>query len=161
MTDKAARTGAEIRLPRVGSIFVSTAITTAVTIDLAAQGPQNQSANTTGAMPVPGLQTQPVQGPTNQGTVSTAGLASGGFEGFWVDIMVDGADVGIISGPTSASVSSGNAPVLATTGGAGTAGVCQRLLAGTRNPFFVTPDDRFLGVVSSGTTTLRIALSSR
>lgn len=84
-----------------------------------------------------------------------------GFVGHWVKLVADGADVGFITGPTSASVSGANAPTLATTGGATVAGTCDRIFAGTTWQFLVKGDDRYLGVVGSAGGSLRIVQTSR
>lgn len=162
--DEAERKGYEVRLPRAGTILVQ-AVTTATSIDLAVSGaPANASQSFEGNIPgTGGTQSQSATGPGG-GAASAPFLGAEGYIGHWIDIDVDagGGDLGFISGPTSASVTGGNAPALATTGAAGTAGCCKRIPAGTSKPYFVTANDRFLGVISSaGTCTVRISLSSR
>jgi hypothetical protein len=154
------REGAEIRLPAANAVLVQT-ITTAAVIDLAAAGDTSvESAGFASNISYPGTASQPTSS-SGGGTAVLATLQPSGFVGKWVMITIDGSDLGIIAGPTSASVSAGNAPVLANTGNPGTAGTCERLFQSTRNPYYVTPDTRFIGVVSAGTTTLRISTSSR
>jgi hypothetical protein len=153
------RLAADYRPPRAGTLIVQT-VTTAAVIDLS-----------TGAYYFGGslAYAGSIQGSERSEAISIGGggtqkfpttLQPSGYVGHWIDIFSDGADTGLITGPTSAAVSAGNAPVLATTG-TGVAGTCMRIAAGTFRTYFITADDRFLGVVSSGTTTLRIALSSR
>jgi hypothetical protein len=134
----------------------------AIVIDLGAAGaPQSESAQFTGNLPVAGSRSEATS-QTGGGTVQApTTLQPQGYIGHYIDIFADGADLGIISGPANASVSGANAPVLATTGVAIAAGMCWRIPTGGRQSFFVTPDDRFLGVVASAAGTARITLSSR
>lgn len=158
---EASRKGDEIRLPRTGTILVQS-VTAAAVIDLGA-AMAAIGASTTFETQMPPLGTAGFANATSAPGTTTAPTPPnpGGAVGRWIDIFADGADLGYISGPTSASVSGGNAPVLATTGNAGTAGNCARLLNGTFRTYFVLPDDKFLGVVSPGTCVVRISLSSR
>jgi hypothetical protein len=157
----ATRSGDDIRAPRSTEIGVFT-VTTAQVIDLAASGgPQVLSDQFAQNLGGGGGVRSEANSSFGSGTVAFPAAPLAGWVGHWVDIFADGGDIGLITGPTSASVSGGNAPVLATTGNAGTAGVCMRIPNGTYRPYLITADDRFLGVVSAGTTTLRIAKSSR
>jgi hypothetical protein len=92
----------------------------------------------------------------NQASAQTA-IVSGilGQDGNYVTIWSDtGADLGIIFGVTQASVTGGNAPVLATVGtvAAGVytpaAGTCWRIPAGTSARFHLQPPQGPFGVQS-------------
>ena len=86
----------------------------------------------------------------------------------YVTLFADGADLGIILGPTVESVSAGAAPVLATKGSIGASGayqsatgVCYRIPSGSKERLLLQPGiDLFLGVVASATGTLRLYQSS-
>jgi hypothetical protein len=86
----------------------------------------------------------------------------------YVTLFADGCDLGIILGPTVASVADGAAPVLATKGSIGASGVyqsatgvCYRIPSGTKERLLLQPGiDLFLGVVASATGTLRLYQSS-
>ncbi len=83
-----------------------------------------------------------------------------GFQGRYVTLHADGADVGFVFGPTSASVTGANAPVLATVG-VNVAGVCERLSNGERLQYYVAAGtDVFIGFVATGAGVLRILASS-
>lgn len=90
-----------------------------------------------------------------------------GCVGREVDIFVDGVvPIYIIAGPTQASVTGGNAPAIATAG-TNVAGICVPLYptaaTGPANKpyrYKVRSGTRFLGFISSGTPTIRIAPSS-
>lgn len=158
----ASRLGDDIRLPPAKGVIVQS-VTAAAVIDLGTGG-ISAATSPTSAIPrgnVPSF----AQGlaPNNQSTTLPDMANAAGLVGHWIDIEVDsgGGDLGFIAGSTSAAVSGGNAPVLATTGGLGTAGACRRLAAGTGKTFFLTKEERFLGVVSSGTSVVRISQSSR
>lgn len=158
--DEASRKAGFRRLPRVGGILVNAVGAATTSINLGTGGPGAQAGNE-GAMIPTGSQSQPV-GQAGSGTAG-GGLqwVTGGFIGKWIDIWADGGDIGIITGPTNASVTGGNAPVLATTGGLGTAGNCVRIAAGTMQPYYVTPDDQFLGLVGAAAGSVcRISISS-
>lgn len=163
--DLATRTCFDKKLPKVNFVSVTT-VTTAAVIDLAS-GTVVASEGFGQSLP---LSAVPSLGQSSAGTGVSGGpsvAASPPQRGYlqtWVEISVDpgGGNVGMVAGPTSASVSGGNAPVIATTGVPGTAGTCYVMAAGLPGErFFVGPDERFLGVVSSGTSTLRIHQSSR
>lgn len=163
--DLQTRTCFDKKLPKVSCILVQS-ITTAAVIDLA-NFTQQESEGFGQVLPLSAI---PSQGQSSAGTGVSGGpsVASRppqrGFLQTWVEISVDpgGGNVGMVAGPTNASVSGGNAPVIATTGVPGTAGTCYVMAAGLPGErFFVGPDERFLGVVSSGTSTLRIHQSSR
>lgn len=81
--------------------------------------------------------------------------------------IVSDVDIGVVFGPTTASVTGGNAPVLATVGTlssgvyTGAAGTCFLVPAKTPQRFLPAPGvDNFLGVVGSGAGTCRIYQSS-
>lgn len=157
--DQAGRTGLEIRLPLAGGVLNTSVSAVAIVVNLAsAGGPATQSAGNSANLPptsasvgiaVPGT----VQAPTI--------LQPSGFVGRWIDIYADGADLGIVAGPTNASVSGANAPALATTGTAVGAGQCMRIPNGFWRTYFVTADTAFLGIVASAAGTARICASSR
>jgi hypothetical protein len=164
----------DIQAPRAGLIAVEAVTTSATYLDLSAVvtgtsiGPgAGQSAGAATRTPLQVTTAIPQVTPTlaEQGTpLATQTTISGpqmGFLGGYVEFFADGTDVGIIFGPTAASVSSGNAPALATTGSAGTAGVCARIPAGTYRTFFLKGDDRFVGVVGAASGNLRISTASR
>lgn len=117
--------------PRAGQVTAITVSTSASSQDMTLIGNQtrslaNQWTNTTGAM------------------------------GKIVVIYADGADLGVITGPTQASVTTSNAPALATTG-VNTPGVCFRIQAGTYQAFELSAGmDNWLGFVASGSGTMRI-----
>jgi hypothetical protein len=161
MSSEVERLFYDTRPPRAGTVLMQS-VTAAAVIDLSSAGKYYfaesmayngsiESAVRSEAVSIAGGGTQAQ--PTT--------LQPSGYVGHFIDVFSDGADTGIITGPTSASVSGANAPVLATTGNSGTAGVCMRINAGQTKRYFITADDRFMGVVSSATTLLRIALSSR
>jgi hypothetical protein len=163
-TDLASRLCFDKKLPKVNFVSVTT-VTTAAVIDLAT-GTVVASAGFGQSLPLNAFPSAAVAS-TNQ---ESGGPAIGalpnqrGFLQCWIEISVDpgGGNVGMVAGPTNASVSGANAPVIATTGAPGTAGNCYVMGAGLPGErFFVGPDERFLGVVSSGTSTLRIHQSSR
>jgi hypothetical protein len=154
--DRMADLSYDIQLPRAGTVAV-VSVTTAAVIDLSGGAPAAASSNFTANTQGGGQASQAA----SAGGVGPVQIQPPGYIAHYIDICTDGGDLGIISGPTAASVSGANAPVLATTGGAGTAGVCQRQFGNTIRPYYVKPDDRFLGVVSASTTIVRISLSSR
>jgi hypothetical protein len=163
------QTASDIRMPRAGTIGVY-AITTATSIDLTTGGMEQgggQSAQFNGNMPPANVAPSTANSPGGGGTVqSLSPMNPVGWVGRWIDITVDAGsgagDLGIISGPTLASVTSANAPAIATTGVPGTAGNCYRIPAGTKQSFIPRADDRYIGVVSStGTCTFRISASGR
>jgi hypothetical protein len=83
-----------------------------------------------------------------------------GLIGCYVTFLADGGDVYIITGPSQASVTAGNVPVVATNG-VNAVGVCWKLPANIPTPYKVTAQDRWLGYISaSGTPQLRIQRSS-
>jgi hypothetical protein len=159
------RTCFDKKLPKVACVFVGT-VTAAAVIDLATFT-QTESAGYGQENPLTAIGSlgQSGAGTGISGGPSVAARApQRGFLQCWIEVSIDpgGGNVGMVAGPTSASVSGGNAPVIATTGSPGTAGTCYVLGAGLPGErFFVGPDERFLGVVSSGTSTLRIYQSSR
>ena len=157
-----ARKGDEIRLPRSGSVLVLAVSVVAISIDLANAGaPATESAGFAGNLPNAGGRSEANSQTGGGGAAAPSALQPQGYAGHWIDIFADAADLGIISGPTLASVTGGNVPALATVGNAGTAGTCMRLASGSKTPYWVTPDDRFLGVVGAGNGFIRIALRSR
>lgn len=99
----------------------------------------------------------------------------GGAVGSWITLSPETADVGIITGPTKASVSAGNAPVLATAGAIDanglytpTAGVCWRIRDQLVAPSPISDRrfklqkgvDEWLGFVPSANGVLRLYISS-
>lgn len=85
----------------------------------------------------------------------------------FVEFFADTADLGIVFGPTAASVSSSNAPVLTqdgtvTTGAyTGHAGTCYRIVAGTSKKWLLQLGvDLFVGFVGSTTGQLRLYVAS-
>jgi hypothetical protein len=163
-TDLASRLCFDKKLPKVNFVTVVT-VTTAAVIDLAS-GTVVASAGFGQSLPL-NAQPSAAVASTNQesgGPAIATFPPQRGYLQTWIEVSVDpgGGNVGMVAGPTSASVSSANAPVIATTGVPGTAGNCYVMGAGLPGErFFVGPDERFLGVVSSGTSTLRIHQSSR
>jgi hypothetical protein len=95
-------------------------------------------------------------------------VRNGGLTNNYITLFADGCDLGIIVGPSVASVASGAAPVLATVGSIGASGVynaatgaCYRIPSGTKERILLQPGlDLFLGVVASATGTLRLYQSS-
>ena len=92
-----------------------------------------------------------------------------GVVGNYLTVLSDAADSGIVLGPTLASVTGANAPVLATVGTvdvngiyAGAAGTCHRIFAGALGLRFLPQpgQDLFMGIVGSGAGTVRIYQSS-
>ena len=162
--DLATRLCFDKKLPKVSCVSV-TSVTTAAVIDLAT-GTVVASAGFGQSLPLSALPSAAVAS-TNQesgGPAIGTPAAQRGFLQCWVEISVDpgGGNLGMVAGPSSASVSGGNAPVIATTGAPGTAGNCYVMAPGLPGErFFVGPDERFLGVVSSGTSVVRIHQSSR
>jgi hypothetical protein len=85
-----------------------------------------------------------------------------GAPGHFATFEADGSDIYVIFGPTAASVSGGNAPVIATTG-VNVAGVCFKVTVG--NPLRVKLEagvDNFVGYIASaaGPFNLRVYISS-
>lgn len=77
--------------------------------------------------------------------------------------VISSVDVGIIFGPTLASVTAGNVPAIATTGTlssnayVGTAGTCFVIPAGTGMKFLLQQNlDKFVGIVGSGVGVVRL-----
>ena len=105
-------------------------------------------------------------GSTAQANVVGATLSSGkGCIDGYVDFTADGADFGIVFGPTLGAVGGSGAtaaqPSLGATG-TNAAGICQRVFAGTTRTFYIHPQHRYLGYVgSTGAGYLRIFPSSR
>lgn len=159
MADRIAEKGWDVQPPRTGLIGVYAVTTSPAVVNMTT----GTGIFTSASLAFP--QTLPDQG--SQSPTLNAGPAAGTFEspkgfiGQWVDIFADGSDVGYVFGPTNASVSGGNAPVLATTGNPGTAGACMRITSGTAKTYYIKPDDAFMGYVGAGTGNLRIAISSR
>jgi hypothetical protein len=92
--------------------------------------------------------------------LSKANATQIGIVGCYVDFFADGTDVGVVFGSTSASVTTTNAPVFATTG-VNTAGVCWRIPAGAKATWYLQAGvDLFVGFVGAGSGFLRIARSS-
>lgn len=73
-------------------------------------------------------------------------------------IQAIGADLLIVTGPTAASVTGGNAPVIATTG-SNAAGCGRLILSGQFYEFRPNSLNQFLGVVSSAAGFMRIGPS--
>jgi hypothetical protein len=160
--DHASRTAGERLLPRAGKGIVQAVSAAAISVDRAAGGEQSISLDTAmnGPMQAGGASVSDAQ--SGGGTVKAMPIINpSGNLGRWIEITADGTDMGIVSGPTSASVTGGNAPVFATNGNAGTAGVCKRLFAGTTEQFYALPDDRFLGIVGVGNGQVRIFPTGR
>lgn len=157
--DRIAEKGLDVQLPRAGLIGVYAITNVASVINMTTGTGVFGSASLAfpQALPDQGSQTLNLSGGAQAGTF----VSPKGFVGQWVDIFADGTDVGIISGPTNASVSGGNVPALATTGTPGTAGACWRIPSGTFRSYYVKPDDLFLGVIGAASGNLRIAISSR
>lgn len=88
-------------------------------------------------------------------TASPAGLV-----GKMVEVFADTADVGIIFGPTSASVTGSNKPVLATNG-TNEAGICYRIPAGAVRKWLITKQTQFCGYVATGAGQIRIFEASQ
>lgn len=85
----------------------------------------------------------------------------------YLTVSADGVDLGVIFGPTAASVTGGNVPVIATVGTlaagvyTGAAGTCFKIPNGTSVRFLPQPGvDLFLGIVASGNGTCRLYQSS-
>lgn len=164
MLDPATNQDHERRLPVAGSIIVQAVSTAAIVIDLSTGQVVGQSAMATGPSQPSGIGRTEAVSTSGSGTVQAiTPLNPQGYVGHYIDIFAEGVDLGVVGGPTNASVSGGNAPNLATAGAAGTAGVCMRIPSGTLSPYWVQPDARFLGVVATAVaaTGIRIALSSR
>lgn len=160
--DKATRSAGEIQLPGAGEVVVQATSAVAIAIDLALAGaPAAQSAGFEQNMPGAGTPSLAVSSSGGGTTQTITPLNPSGFVGCWIDIFADTFDIGIIAAATNAGVTGGNVPALATTGNAGTAGCCKRILAGSSQAFYVTPDRRFLGVVASGAGFVRISRSGR
>lgn len=159
MADRIAEKGWDVQPPRVGLIGVYAVTNSASVINMTTGTGVFGSASTAFPQTLPdqGSQTINLSGGPAAGTL----VSPKGFVGQWVDIFADGTDVGVIFGATNASVSGGNAPVLATTGNPGTAGVCMRIANGSFRTYYIKPDDEFLGVVGAASGNLRIAVSSR
>ena len=86
-----------------------------------------------------------------------------GLLGMWVRYRntSSSAIIGFVHGPTSASVSGANAPVLANTGINGATGVCDQLVANEWQDLWVSVNTRWLGLVGSAAGTLMIRPSSK
>jgi hypothetical protein len=167
MTTLDEQTAADVRLPRAGTVGVY-AVTTATSVDLSTGGfglGGGESAQFGANVPPANIAPATASSPGGGGTVqSLQAINPTGWLGHWIDITVDagGGDLGIISGPTLASVTGSNAPSISATGASGTAGNCYRLPVGSLKSYIPRADDRYIGVVSfSGTCTFRIALSGR
>jgi len=81
--------------------------------------------------------------------------------------IISDVDVGVIFGPTLASISGGNAPAIATTGSlssnayVGAAGTCFVIPAGTLMKFLLQPTlDKFVGIVGSEAGVVRLYQAS-
>ena len=96
-------------------------------------------------------------------SLAQANTLKTGATGFYVSFEADTVDAGIVFGPTQASVTSGNAPVLATTG-VNAAGACARIFAGQPPQRYQLQAglDLWFGYVGSaaGPGTLRVWVSS-
>ena len=160
--DQIARDSLDVQLPRAGFVGVYAVTGSASSINLVSGSGvfTTESLGNQFSLPTQGAQSLANQ-PGSGGAQQSPFMNPSGFVGHYVDIFADGADVGIISGPTQASVTGGNAPNLSTTGSPGTAGTCMRIASGTFRSYYVKPDDQWLGVVGSAAGNLRIALSSR
>jgi len=160
--DHASRTSGERLLPRTGKGIVAAVSAVAIVVDLATGGEQSPSLDNAMTSPMQAGGPSVADGASGGGTVKALPIITpSGNLGRWIDVTADGTDMGIVSGPTSASVSGVNAPVFATNGNAGTAGACRRIFAGTTEGFYALPDDRFLGVVGVGAGQIRIFPSGR
>lgn len=109
--------------------------------------------------------------PTAADTAVGAGApvkAAAGAVGSFLSLYADGADIGYISGPTLASVTNANVPVLSTTGTLTSSGlyqaaaaVCYRLSSGQERRFrLVVTQDNFLAIVGAGNGIVRLFISS-
>lgn len=158
--DQASRLAGEIRLPTAGQCSVKATSAVAASVDLGAAGsPPAENAAFGANIPKGGSQSV-ANSTSGGGTVQAITVNNPeGFIGKWIDIYADAQDIGIIAGPTQASVTSGNAPVLANNDGS--AGTCFRIAAGTYRSYYVDPDRRWLGYVGAGNGQMRIAPSSR
>jgi hypothetical protein len=165
MSDLILNLALEFRAPLVGQIAALAVTNAAATADLSGEPgaagasasiPAINSQQATNVLPV-----KPSAAVSGSSTSTPAELPKPGFVGHFCTFFADGADVGVVFGPTLASVNGGNAPNLATQGNAGTAGACFRIPSGQALRFAVLGDHRFLGFVGSGNGTLRIAISSR
>lgn len=159
--DHASKTAGERLMPRAGKGVVASVSAAPSSIDLATGGEQSMS-DAFAMNASPGAAGGTVANSTSGGGTVQAlpQLNPKGLIGRWIDITADGTDIGIVSGPTAASVTGGNAPVFATNG-AGVAGTCKRLFADTTEAFFLLPDDRFLGIIAIGNGQIRIWPSGR
>jgi L-cysteine desulfidase len=96
----------------------------------------------------------------NQTPNMAAATGKVGTQQRFVTIYADGADLGVIFGPTSASVSGANVPALATVG-TNVAGVCARIPVGQERSYYVMAGtDVWVGVVGSAAGSVRITPSS-
>lgn len=129
----------------VGESMVLATSTTASALDL-------------GSAPVPSP-------PTSGGSAQSSQLQ--GAVGHYITVFADTADVGLIFGPSLASVTAGNAPALASNGSVtsgvytpGT-GTCHRIPAGQERRFqLLMGQDRFMGFVGSAAGQMRVYQSS-
>lgn len=76
-----------------------------------------------------------------------------------VTFIADGTDAYVVFGPTSASVTAGNAPVAATTG-VNAAGVAMKFPNNVKVRLKLTAIDQWIGFVGAATGTLRFYRSS-
>lgn len=106
---------------------------------------------------------------TQTANVSSAATSQGlnGAVGQYITIKAVTTDCGIVFGPTVASVTGGNVPVLATVGTLTgnnytvVTGVCYRVLAGQEVRYLLQPGvDLFLGFVSTGAGQIEIFQSN-
>jgi hypothetical protein len=79
--------------------------------------------------------------------------------GCYVSFTADGGDVYVVFGPTQASVTGANAPVIATTG-VNVAGVAYKLKQDVEKPLLLTTQDVWMGYIGSASCTLRFYRSS-
>jgi hypothetical protein len=89
-----------------------------------------------------------------------AAQATPGLPGHYATFEADGGDIYVLFGPTLASVTGGNVPVIATTG-VNAAGACFKIPSGQNIQCKLeVTTDLFIGFITSATATLRIAQSS-
>ena len=150
---EATRKSDEITAPVAGQISVIAVSGSAGSQDLAAIGPQTGQMQNEDALPNAGSYQV-------AGSATVSGSPLQGCIGHFVEFFAETADVGILFGPTNASVTSASAPALATTG-TNTAGCCMRIPAGTYRTFYIHAPTRFVGFVGSTSGNLRISVTSR
>lgn len=141
MADQYASLYHEELAPKAGEISVINVNTTAASQNLQLCGPQSSSM-------------------ANSDIIVQNASTAPGILNRRVSFTAVSANVGVIFGPTQASVSSGNAPNIANTGVNGTT-VCYLIPSGVTVTWVIHNTTQWMGYVASGNGSLVIAARSR